>query len=116
MPSVPWWPVGKPRSRESLAESVAEWSGSGGKRRKGKSGRRFVASVLVACAVVSVLVAADYWSSTGKIHRGVEVGSVALGGKTPAEAEEIVWACAVGREGNLLDRLKARLLAVVGGG
>ncbi len=37
---------------------------------------------------MSVLVAADYWTNAGKVYRGVEVGEVALGGKTRAEAEE----------------------------
>jgi vancomycin resistance protein YoaR len=97
-------------------------------------------------------VAADFWLNSGKIHRGVEVGSVALGGKTPAEARQIVRdqamgpleeidfagpahftrkagemgvsfnidetvdkAYAVGREGNILDRLSERLRASFGG-
>jgi vancomycin resistance protein YoaR len=99
-----------------------------------------------------VLVAADFWLNSGKIHRGVEVGSVSLGGKTPAEARQIVRdqamgplkefdfdgpahytrragemgvsfnidetvekAYAVGREGNILDRLSERLRASFGG-
>ena len=37
-----------------------------------------------------MLVAADFWLNSGKIHRGVEVGNVSLGGKTPAEARQIV--------------------------
>jgi vancomycin resistance protein YoaR len=102
--------------------------------------------------VVAVLVAADFWLNSGKIHRGVEVGSVSLGGKTPAEARQIVRdqamgplrefdfdgpahftrtagemgvgfnidetvdkAYAVGREGNILDRLSERLRASFGG-
>jgi vancomycin resistance protein YoaR len=97
-------------------------------------------------------VAADFWLNSGKIHRGVEVGSVSLGGKTPAEARQIVRdqamgplkefdfdgpahytrragemgvsfnidetvekAYAVGREGNILDRLSERLRASFGG-
>ncbi len=96
--------------------------------------------------------AADFWLNSGKIHRGVEVGSVSLGGKTPAEARQIVRdqamgplreidfdgpahftrkagemgvsfnidetvdkAYAVGREGNILDRLSERLRASFGG-
>ena len=99
-----------------------------------------------------MLVAADFWLNTGKIHRGVEVGSVSLGGKTPSEARQIVRdqamgplkeiefsgpgqftrsaqemgvdfnvdetvdkAYAVGREGNLLERLSERLRASFGG-
>jgi vancomycin resistance protein YoaR len=108
--------------------------------------------VIVICAIVAVLVAADFWLNSGKIHRGVEVGSVSLGGKTPAEARQIVRdqamgplkefdfegpahftrragemgvsfnidetvdkAYAVGREGNILERLSERLRASFGG-
>jgi vancomycin resistance protein YoaR len=97
-------------------------------------------------------VAADFWLNSGKIHRGVEVGSVSLGGKTPAEARQSVRdqamgplkefdfdgpahftrkagemgvsfnidetvdkAYAVGREGNILERLSERLRASFGG-
>ena len=108
--------------------------------------------VIIICAVVAILVAADFWLNSGKIHRGVEVGSVSLGGKTPAEARQVVRdqamgplrefdfdgpahftrtagemgvgfnidetvdkAYAVGREGNILDRLSERLRASFGG-
>ena len=99
-----------------------------------------------------MLVAADFWLNSGRIHRGVEVGSISLGGKTPSEARQIVRnqvlgpleeidfngpehftrradamgvsfnvdetvdkAYAVGREGNILDRLSDRLRASFGG-
>ena len=99
-----------------------------------------------------MLVAADFWLNSGKIHRGVEVGDVSLGGMTPAEARQTVkdhvmgpleelefsgpehfsrkasdmgvrfnvgrtvnQAYAVGREGNVLDRLSQRLRASFGG-
>ena len=120
----------------------------------GKHGGRrgIVGPVIVICAIVAVLVAADFWLNSGKIHRGVEVGSVSLGGKTPAEARQIVRdqamgplkefdfdgpaqvtrsagemgvgfnidetvdkAYAVGREGNILERLSERLRASFGG-
>lgn len=42
------------------------------------------------CAVVAVLVAADQWMNMGRVHNGVEVGAVDLGGKTPREAREIL--------------------------
>jgi vancomycin resistance protein YoaR len=52
--------------------------------------------VIIVCALVAVLMAADYWVNSGKIHRGVEVGSVALGGQSPAEAQKIVRDQAMG--------------------
>ena len=107
---------------------------------------------MIICAIVAVLVAADFWLNSGKIHRGVEVGNVALGGKTPTEARRVVedhvmgpleeiefsgpesptrtasemgvgfnvartvnQAYAVGREGNVLERLSERLRASFGG-
>ena len=47
-------------------------------------------ALIVACAIVSVLLAVDYWTNAGQIYRGVSVGGVALGGKTPEEASGIV--------------------------
>ena len=121
--------------------------GKHGRRRRGIAG-----PVIIICAIIAVLVAADFWLNSGKIHRGVEVGDVSLGGKTPAEARQIVRdqamgplreidfngpdqftrtagemglsfnidetvdkAYAVGREGNVLDRLSERLRASFGG-
>ncbi len=108
--------------------------------------------MLIACAIIAVLVAADYLLNSGKIYRGVEVGTVTLGGQTPAEAQETVRdratgalkeieltgpemftrtademgvsfnvdktveeAYAVGREGNILERLGQRGRALLGG-
>jgi vancomycin resistance protein YoaR len=122
-------------------------SGKRSSRRRGIAG-----PIIIICAIVAVLVAADFWLNSGKIHRGVEVGSVSLGGKTPAEARQIVRdramgplkeidfagpahftrkarelgvsfnidqtvdkAYAVGREGNILERLSQRLRASFGG-
>ena len=108
--------------------------------------------VLIICAILAVLVAADQWMNSGKIYRGVEVGNVSLGSQTPAEARETVReralgaleeielsgpeqftrtaaemgvnfnvdatvekAYAVGREGNVLERMQERLRASLGG-
>jgi vancomycin resistance protein YoaR len=120
----------------------------------GKQGKRrgFAGPIIIICAIIAVLVAADFWLNAGKIHRGVEVGNVPLGGLTPAEARQTVkdhvmgpleeiefsgpdhysrdakdmgvrfnvsrtvnQAYAVGREGNVLDRLSERLRASFGG-
>jgi vancomycin resistance protein YoaR len=116
-------------------------------RRRGVAG-----PIIIICAIIAVLVAADFWLNSGKIHRGVEVGNVSLGGQTPAEARQTVkdqvvgpleeiefdgpehfarkasdmgvsfnvartvnQAYAVGRKGNVLDRLSERLSASFGG-
>jgi vancomycin resistance protein YoaR len=120
----------------------------------GKQGKRrgFAGPIIIICAIIAVLVAADFWLNAGKIHRGVEVGNVPLGGLTPTEAQQTVknhvmgpleeidftgpedfsrnakdlgvrfnvartvnQAYAVGREGNVLDRLSERLRASFGG-
>ena len=123
--------------------------GTGGRRSKR---RGFAGPIIVACALVAVLVAADFWLNSGKVHRGVEVGNVSLGGMEPAEAREVVReralgplqeieltgperfsrsaeelgvnfhvdatvakAYAVGREGNVLERLGERLRAAFPG-
>ena len=52
--------------------------------------------MLIACAIVAVLVAADSFMNTGKIYRGVQVGTVALGGQTPSEARTSVQERATG--------------------
>ena len=123
----------------------------GSDKRFGRRRRGFVGPVLIACAIIAVLVAADYLMNAGKIYRGVEVGTVSLGGQTPGQARETVQeratgalkeieltgpelftrtademgvsfnveetveeAYAVGREGNILERLsqRGRALAV----
>jgi len=121
-------------------------SGKRSSRRRGIAG-----PIIIICAIIAVLVAADFGLNSGRIHRGVEVGNVSLGGKTPSEARQIVRdqamgplkeiefsgpehftrsaaemgvdfnidetvdkAYAVGREGNLFDRLSERLRASFG--
>lgn len=58
--------------------------------KKSRKGRWIAFSLLVLFALVAAAVAADYWVNSGKIYRGVQVGSVDLSGKTPAQAREIV--------------------------
>ena len=120
---------------------------------KQDSKRRGVAGpIIIVCAIIAVLVAADFWLNSGKIHRGVEVGNVSLGGMTTTEGRQTVedhvmgpleeiefsgpenisreakdmgvsfnvartvnQAYAVGREGNVLERLSERLRASFGG-
>ena len=133
--------------------------GSGyGDYRSGSTGgwrskrRGFAGPIIIACALVAVLVAADFWLNSGKVHRGVEVGNVSLGGMEPAEARQVVReramgplqevefsgperfsrsaeelgvnfhvdatvdkAYAVGREGNVAERLGERLRAAFPG-
>ncbi|MDQ3360506.1 MAG: peptidoglycan binding domain-containing protein [Actinomycetota bacterium] len=124
--------------------------GSTGSRRSRRRG--FAGPIIIVCALVAVLVAADYWMNSGNVHRGVEVGNVSLGGMEPDEAREVVReramgplqeielsgpdrfsrsaeelgvnfhvdatvekAYAVGREGNVLERLGERLRAAFPG-
>lgn len=58
-----------------------------GKKRRGW---RVAGPIIIICAVIAVLVAVDYGLNSGRIYWGVEVGTVQLGGKTPAEAREAV--------------------------
>jgi vancomycin resistance protein YoaR len=141
--------------RKPRAGTGPEEGSSGGffeSPRRKKGGRRGIAGpLIVACAVIAMLVAGDYWMNAGKIYRGVEVGTIALGGKTPAQAEDIIRerttgalkeirfsgpeeytrtagqmgvdfnvaatveeAYAVGREGNVFERLGERFGALYG--
>lgn len=45
-------------------------------------------SIVVLCALISLLVAAHYWLNSGEIYRGVRAGGVDLGGQTRAEARK----------------------------
>ncbi|MDQ4043281.1 MAG: VanW family protein [Actinomycetota bacterium] len=77
-------------TRSSFEGSDVFGDSSGFRSKGGRRRRRLVISVLIACAAVAVLVAADYWANQGRIYDGVMVGNVSLGGKTPEEAREIV--------------------------
>jgi vancomycin resistance protein YoaR len=144
------------RRRDRRAGTFSDFGSSGfnpfdsGKHRSKRRG--FAGPVIIICAIIAVLVAADFWLNSGKIHRGVEVGNVSLGGMTPTEARQTVkdhvmgpleemefsgpenfsrkasdmgvsfnvartvnQAYAVGRQGNVLDRLSQRLRASFGG-
>jgi vancomycin resistance protein YoaR len=52
--------------------------------------RGLTGPLVVLCALLAVLVAADYWSNANKIYRGVSVGSIAVGGKAPGEARRFL--------------------------
>jgi vancomycin resistance protein YoaR len=126
--------------------------GYGSTKRYRHKGRNIAGPIVIVCAIIAVLVAANYLMNSGRIYRGVEVGDVTLGGKTPAEARQIIEeratgaleeikfsgpgaftrtaremgvsfkvdatveeAYAVGREGNILERLGERARALVVG-
>jgi vancomycin resistance protein YoaR len=139
--------------RESQGRGYVSPSGGfGDTKGYGRKRRSLVGPIIIACAIIAVLVAADYLMNSGRIYRGVEVGDVALGGRTSAEARQIVEeratgaleeiefsgpeqftrtakemgvsfnveatvneAYAVGREGNILERLGERARALVFG-
>ena len=85
------------RSRAGQRGS-ARWDGDFEGRRSGRvrPRRRVSGPIVIACAVVAVLVAFDYWSNSGRIYRGVEVGPAEVGGQTLAEARGTVEAEAAG--------------------
>ena len=138
--------------RSHIGGKISPNGGFGAPKIYGRKRRSIAGPVVIACAVIAVLVAANYLMNSGKIYSGVEVGDVALGGKTPAEARRIVEerarsglkeiefsgpgqftrtakemgvsfnadatvkrAYAVGREGNILDRLGERARALIVG-
>jgi len=43
-------------------------------------------AAILLCAAISALVVGDHLANAGRVHRGVSVGDVALGGKTTEEA------------------------------
>ena len=59
-------------------------------RKGGRPRRGFLGVILVVCAVVAVLVAADYWANAGRVFQGVTVGNLSVGGETPEEARGMV--------------------------
>jgi vancomycin resistance protein YoaR len=77
-------------SRRDAYETFSASGREGRRRRKGSRRWRIVAPLLLVCAVVTALVVGDYWMNYGKIYRGVEVVGVALGDKTPEEAQQIL--------------------------
>ncbi|MGF1471614.1 MAG: VanW family protein [Rubrobacteraceae bacterium] len=72
----------------TLLEGSSQDSEKHGKKRS--RSWKIAGPLIIICAVVAVLVAADYALNSGRIYSGVEVGTISLGGKTPAEAQELV--------------------------
>ena len=79
----------KKSSKDDDIRDLLEGRSSARKNRRGL-GWRMAGPIVIICAVVAVLVAVDYGLNAGKVYWGVEVGTVSLGGKTPAEAREAV--------------------------
>ena len=77
-----------PRDKLSTRDAHEDFPANG--RKGGWWWGKFIVPLLLICAVVTALVAADYWMNHGKIYQGVSVGSVPLGGKTPEEAQQIL--------------------------
>ncbi|MGB3682013.1 MAG: peptidoglycan binding domain-containing protein [Rubrobacteraceae bacterium] len=59
-------------------------------RKKRSLVPKIAGPVVIICAILAVLVAVDYWINAGEVYGGVEVGTVALGGKTPSEAQKVI--------------------------
>jgi vancomycin resistance protein YoaR len=81
-------PRDKTRSRTDFGarDNLGDFSRSKGGKRRG----RLIGPVLIICAIVAALVAADSWANSGRIYQGVSVGDVAVGGKTPEEARQMI--------------------------
>jgi vancomycin resistance protein YoaR len=75
------------RDRPSLLD---EWGEDVRRNRRRRGGMGFVGVILAACALLAVIVAADYWVNQDKIYRGVTVGNVDVGGLSPVEAERLI--------------------------
>src|SRR3712207_6663105 len=78
------------QGRDHLGGGFSTNGGFGSTKRYGGKRRNLAGPIIIACAVFAMLVAADYLMNSGRIYRGVEVGDVAIGGRTPAEASRIV--------------------------
>jgi vancomycin resistance protein YoaR len=80
------------RRRDRRTRTISDYGGlspfDSGKQQS--KSRGVAGPIIIVCAIIAVLVAADFWLNSGKIHRGVEVGNVPLGGLTPTEARETV--------------------------
>jgi vancomycin resistance protein YoaR len=93
-------PGRRPGTRRRRMDASRGEVGNGAKREalSARRGRRgIVGSVVLACAVLAALVALDYRSNTGVVYRGVSIGGVPVGGKTPAEARALLEKDALGR-------------------
>ncbi len=77
-------------SGESDLQSLLRGESAYKKARPRRRWLRVVGPLVIVCAILGVLVAADYGLNSGKIYWGVQAGTVPLGGKTPAEAREAV--------------------------
>ena len=78
------------RNRGSDDEALRRLLDGRSTRRKRGLLTKIAGPLVIICAIFAVLVAADHWMNSGKIYGGVEVGTVQLGGKTPAGAKDAV--------------------------
>ncbi|QIN85362.1 hypothetical protein GBA63_21860 (plasmid) [Rubrobacter tropicus] len=82
------------RRRRAAPRGTPARRTSGGRRGSSAGGiaGALAPALIVLCALVAVLVAADHLANAGKVHRGVSAGSLYLGGKTPEEAKSLLEA------------------------
>jgi vancomycin resistance protein YoaR len=76
-----------PRGRATSENIPNDFSGD---RGKGSRLWMIFVTLLIVCTVLAALALVDYWTNHGKIYPGVEVSDVALGGRTPQEAQQIL--------------------------
>ena len=90
----------RPGTKVGRGEAVPRRGGKGG-GAGARRGRGAGGAVIFLCALVAALVALDHWSNAGAVYRGVEVGGVPLGGKTPQEARRALEERASGAPGEV---------------
>ena len=82
---------------------------------KNRRGTRLAPAVIILCALIAVVVAADHLASVGEIRSGVSVGEISLGGTTPREASVILEDNLPDRSGSLRFSGRAGTFAVARG-
>ncbi|CAA9440091.1 MAG: Vancomycin B-type resistance protein VanW [uncultured Rubrobacteraceae bacterium] len=88
--------TGRRLELRDLSDRFSDFTRSSPPKRRG-GWRKVLVFVLAAlCMIMALLLVVDYSMSYGRIHRGVQVGSVDVGGKTPEEARRVVEERAAG--------------------
>jgi vancomycin resistance protein YoaR len=82
--------TGRGLDLRDMFDGFSDYTRSGPPKRRGGWRKTHFFVLAFVCAVMALLLVVDRWMSYGRIHRGVEVGSVDVGGKTPEEARRVI--------------------------